>query len=98
MDSERLGAVARKHGIRLLLQFGSTVSGRTHPRSDVDLAVLLGRRPESLDAQLDLVSDVAALLPGGEADIAIINGADPLFLKQVRGAHAPARRAAGIAR
>ena len=83
MDSERLGAVARKHGIRLLLQFGSTVSGRTHPRSDVDLAVLVERRPESLDAQVDLVSDVASLLPGRDADVAVINGADPLFLKQI---------------
>ncbi|OFW19027.1 MAG: hypothetical protein A3G21_04845 [Acidobacteria bacterium RIFCSPLOWO2_12_FULL_66_21] len=83
MDSERLGAVARTHRIRLLLQFGSTVTGRTHPGSDVDLAVLLDRRPESLDAQLDLVSDVASLLPGREADVSIINGADPLFLKQV---------------
>jgi predicted nucleotidyltransferase len=83
MNAERLAAVAHRHGIRLLLQFGSTVSGGAHARSDVDLAVLLERRPGSLDAQLELLADVASLVPGAEADVAVINGADPLFLKQV---------------
>jgi predicted nucleotidyltransferase len=83
MNAERLTAVAHRHGIRLLLQFGSTVSGRAHARSDVDLAVLLERRPGSLDAQLELLADVRSLVPSADADVAVINGADPLFLKQV---------------
>ncbi len=33
--------VARRRGIRLLLAFGSQVTGRTHPASDRDLAVLV---------------------------------------------------------
>lgn len=83
MDDERLAAVAERHGIRLLLQFGSTVSGRTHARSDVDLAVWLERRPESMDSQLAVLRDVASLFPGCETDVAFVNGADPLFLKQI---------------
>src|SRR2546427_8964794 len=43
MDPDRLAVVCRTHGVRLLLQFGSTVSGREHAASDVDLAVLLER-------------------------------------------------------
>jgi hypothetical protein len=50
MDSDRLSAACRAHGIRLLPQFGPTVSGRTHAASDIDLAALLERRPGSLDA------------------------------------------------
>jgi predicted nucleotidyltransferase len=41
MDSHEVATIARKHGIRLLLQFGSSVTGRLHLQSDVDFAVLL---------------------------------------------------------
>lgn len=83
MDSDRLSAVCRTHAIRLLLQFGSTVSGRSHDASDVDLAALLERRPGSLDAYAELVADLQALFPGRDVDVALINGADPLFLKRI---------------
>ncbi len=43
MEARRLEEIACAHGVVLLLQFGSTVSGRQHPRSDVDLAVLINR-------------------------------------------------------
>lgn len=75
--------VCGAHGIRLLLQFGSTVTGRTHESSDVDLAVLLDKRPSSLDAHLALVADLQAFLPGHDVDVALVNGADPLFLKKI---------------
>ena len=83
MDSDRLSAVCRTHGIRLLLQFGSTVSGRTHAMSDVDLAALLERRPASPAAHAELLGDLQALVPAREVDVALINGADPLFLKKI---------------
>ena len=83
MDADRLSAVCRTHGVRLVLQFGSTVSNQAHAESDIDLAVLLERRPTSLDAHAELVGDFQALLPGREVDLALINGADPLFLKKL---------------
>ena len=83
MDPRRLEAIAHAHGIELIIQFGSTVSGTTHAASDLDLAVLLGDAPESLASQADLVSDIQALVPGRDVDVAILNHADPLFLKQV---------------
>jgi len=73
MAGTELDQIAQRHGIRLLLQFGSTVSGQVHERSDVDLGVLLG----------DLDHDLHALFPGRKLDLAILNRADPLFLKQV---------------
>jgi len=83
MDPNQLSAVCRTRGIRLMLQFGSTVSGRSHAASDVDLAVLLAQRPASLDEHVDLVADLQSLLPGQDVDVALINGADPLFLKKI---------------
>jgi predicted nucleotidyltransferase len=79
-DLER---VARAHGIRLLLQFGSTVTGRTHAKSDVDVAALLERPDQTLDEHATMLHDVQALFPDRELDLAILNHADPLFLKQV---------------
>lgn len=84
-DPSRLESLARKHGIRLLLQFGSTVTGSTHPRSDLDLAVLLDAYPESLHAYGELAADLQQAFPGREIDLAIVNRADPLFLKQIAG-------------
>jgi predicted nucleotidyltransferase len=84
MDPDRLSAVCRARGVRLMLQFGSTVSGRIHGASDIDLAVLLGRRPVSLDEQAELVADLKSLLPGREVDVALINGADRFSSRRSR--------------
>lgn len=83
MDRLTLDEFARRHGVQLVLQFGSTVSGLTHQRSDLDLGVLLERIPESTERYLALIGDLHALYPGREVDVAILNHADPLFLKKI---------------
>lgn len=77
------GSIARKYGILLVLQFGSSATGRTHPRSDVDIAVLLDRPEISFPEHADLLDDLQQLFPGREVDLALINHADPLFLKKI---------------
>jgi predicted nucleotidyltransferase len=82
MSSSPFDAIARRHGARLLLQFGSTVSGRTHPGSDLDIAVLFDGDPGY--ARLGaLLGDLQAALPGRALDLGLLNHADPLFLKKV---------------
>lgn len=83
MDARSLEDVARGYGVVLLLQFGSTVSGRQHPRSDVDLAVLLQEPSPSLRTLSELARDLQPFSPGREIDLAVINRADPLFLKKI---------------
>ncbi len=83
MMSVDLDRIARAHGIRMLLQFGSTVTGRVHARSDVDLAVLLEHPSPTLAERGELIHDLQALFPDQEVDLAILNRADPLFLKQI---------------
>jgi predicted nucleotidyltransferase len=83
MTASRLDEIASTHGIRLLLQFGSTVSGHVHARSDVDLAVVLERADPPLEDYAGLLHDLQGLFPGQDVDLAILNRADPLFLKQV---------------
>jgi predicted nucleotidyltransferase len=83
VQDEAVERIARTHGIRLLLQFGSTVAGPVHARSDVDLAVVLEEPRLSLAAYGALIDDLQALFPGRTVDLAVINHADPLFLKKI---------------
>lgn len=75
--------IARRHGLALVLQFGSTVAGSLYERSDIDLAVLFDRRPPALDEQARIAHELQELFPDRQVDLAALDRADPLFLKQV---------------
>jgi len=74
--------IARRHGARLLLQFGSTVTGREHAKSDVDVAVLLDGDP-TFSRVGALLAELEPAFPGRPVDLGVLNRADPLFLKKV---------------
>jgi len=78
-----LRELAQRFGIRVILQFGSTVTGTTHDRSDVDLAVQLDTPTVSLETILEMREALLSLFPGREVDMAILNWADPLFRKKI---------------
>ncbi len=78
-----LNEIAKRYGVRLVLQFGSSVTGKTHARSDVDIAVLLDRPKISFQEYADILEDFQRLFLGREVDLALINHADPLFLKKI---------------
>lgn len=82
-DSKPLDELARRHGITLVLQFGSTVDGAVHERSDLDIAVLFDRQPPGLAERAEIAHQVQELFPSQEVDLAVLNHADPLFLRQV---------------
>ncbi|MDH4084972.1 MAG: nucleotidyltransferase domain-containing protein [Nitrospira sp.] len=78
-----LRELAQRFGIRVILQFGSTVTGTTHDCSDVDLAVQLENPDVSLEAILEMQDALQSRFPGREVDLAILNRADPLFRKKI---------------
>ncbi len=78
-----LRELAQRFRIRLILQFGSTVTGTTHDRSDLDLAVKLDSADVSLQTVLEMQEALQTQFPGREVDLAILNRADPLFLKKI---------------
>ena len=82
-EKPALEDVAARHRVRLLLQFGSSITGTMHGRSDVDLGVLIDGAPLSLREHARLAHALQALFPQHEIDLAILNHADPLFLKKV---------------
>jgi len=78
-----LRELAERFGIRVILQFGSTVTGTTHDGSDVDLAVQLDTPAISLETILEIQDALQVQFPGREIDLAILNRADPLFRKKI---------------
>lgn len=82
-SSHGLNELAQRFGIRVILQFGSTVTGTTHDHSDVDLAVELDASTVSLETMLEMQEALQARFPGREVDLAILNRADPLFRKKI---------------
>ena len=83
MGMSSLTEIAACHRVRLLQQHGSTVSGRVHTRSDLDIAALFEDGPPSLSRVVALGTDLQGLCPGRDVDVAVINHADPLFLKKI---------------
>ena len=82
MSGLSFDAIASRHRARLLVQYGSTVSGRTHAGSDVDVAVLFDGVPDYTRLG-SLLADLEGALPGCDVDLGLLNHADPLFLKKV---------------
>ncbi len=77
----QLESIAKRHGLRLIVLFGSQVSGRTHPESDVDVAVWARKPLTALrrDRLWMALSDAFQ----SDIDLAILNHAEPLLLYQV---------------
>jgi len=74
--------IAKKYNLRLLIQFGSSVRGKTHRESDVDFAYL-AVRPLSLEEEGKLILDLARALsiPIAKIDLSSLHRAkNPLFL------------------
>lgn len=83
MGMSCLAEIGARYRVRLLLQHGSTVSGHVHANSDLDLAALFDDDQASLANVGALSADLQELYPGRDVDVAVINHADPLFLKKI---------------
>lgn len=83
VNREDLARVVEKFNIRMILLFGSAVARTRHARSDIDIAVSCEKPNLLLERFSELVFELQTLFPQGEVDIAIINLADPLFLKKI---------------
>lgn len=78
-----LREVAQRFRVRLILQFGSTVTGTTHAHSDLDLAIQFETPHASFQNVLEMQEALQTRFPGCKVDLAILNRADPLFLKKI---------------
>jgi len=77
----QLKSIAEKYGLRLIVLFGSQVTGRTHLESDVDVAVWT-TRPLTSARRTRLWMELSDAFRA-EIDLAVLNHAEPLLLSQV---------------
>lgn len=83
-QAEDLAELAERHGLRLIVAFGSRAKGKAHPGSDLDIAVLPKQGVEiSFRGLVDLAGDLQRVFPDAEVDASLIPHADPLFLKKI---------------
>ena len=80
---EMIDRIAREYGLRLVLLFGSEVTGKVHQGSDMDVAVMFEDAAAAEDRFFDLIADLQDVIQEREVDLGLINGADPLFLKKI---------------
>ena len=80
---DAVSAVARRHGIVLVLLFGSFAAAKPREDSDVDIAVRFQDREVSLRRLLDVQEEFSGIFPGREIDAVSLERADPLFMKKI---------------
>ncbi|MBI5344062.1 MAG: nucleotidyltransferase domain-containing protein [Deltaproteobacteria bacterium] len=72
---EKLVPMFKDKGLKLVLVFGSVVTGKMHKRSDIDLAFFFENRVDILD----LTNRVIRLLKTGNVDVVDLDRASPLL-------------------
>ncbi len=71
--------IRKKHSLSLILMHGSQVSGKTHPKSDTDIAVMQKDGDKNLDL-LSLYGNFAKIFKTDKIDIVNLTRANPLLL------------------
>lgn len=79
-----LRELSERHDLSLVVLFGSHAGGPTHAASDLDIAVRTRSGGGlSTEAWLELQERLRGVFPDHPVDLAVIDRADPLFLKQI---------------
>lgn len=77
---------SRRPEIQAAYIFGSVALGRARPDSDIDIAVLVGRRipdARALSYRLRLTNELGAALHRSDVQLVILNDAPPLLAQRV---------------
>ncbi len=84
-DEIRLGIaeIAENFGISLVVLFGSVAAGTDRPDSDVDIGVRFKDGDPGISRSLDVQGELSNLFRGRDVHLAILDHADPLFMKKI---------------
>jgi uncharacterized protein len=72
---------AKKHNLSLVLLFGSQASGKTHKKSDTDIA-FLSEKKIGLSEIAKITFELSEKIGVKDIEMVLLNGAHPLLLKQ----------------
>lgn len=74
--------ILKKHNLSFIVMHGSRVTGKTHAKSDFDIAVLQKNKDAKLDL-LGLYADLATVLKKDRIDVTNLTHANPLLAQNV---------------
>lgn len=74
--------IAKKHRLSFVALFGSQATGRTHEKSDVDIAIL-AKQPLRLDEQLKISSELSDSFRRDDVEIVDLANASPTLMRVV---------------
>lgn len=77
--TQKLRPFFEQQGVRLAILFGSTVSGKTHSKSDLDLAILAGGPLDTVMVTAELIH----LLHLNQIDVVDLRQANPLLAREI---------------
>ena len=78
---DKIEEIVKKYDLKLLLLFGSQVSGKTHPMSDFDFGYI-GKKDMSYQERGNLDDDLSRLVKG-EVDTVDLKNGNPFLLKEI---------------
>lgn len=82
---EKLAEICQRHRLKLIVAHGSYATGKQHPGSDLDIAVL-GERPLDFRALAKISGELGTTFGDNrerELDVKSLHGVDPLFRYEV---------------
>ena len=81
-QKEKIGSIAKKYDLKMILLFGSQVNGKSKPDSDFDIAYS-ANKPLNLEQKLDLNSELVDCLKNDRVDQVDLKTASPLLLSEI---------------
>ncbi len=81
-QKNKIRKIAKKYGIKLMVAFGSFVTGILHDKSDIDIAVL-PRNKFNYKKFFSLAAELSEVFTDREIDMSLINHANPLLLYKI---------------
>ncbi|MFH1890380.1 MAG: nucleotidyltransferase domain-containing protein [Candidatus Kuenenbacteria bacterium] len=79
-QKQKISEIAKDHGIKMMVVFGSQVSGKIHQGSDLDIGILLNQEPDSYHRLLDVQSELKKVFPEFDIDARYLHNVTPYFL------------------
>ncbi len=79
----RVAQLAEEFNLRLVIMFGSMAAGKSRPGSDMDIAIQFEKNEDVGEHSFDIMAGLQGIFPERKVDLALVNHADPLFLKKI---------------
>lgn len=84
VDKREITEVAKRHGLALVVLFGSQATGHTHKKSDVDIGYIADRDIDYRE-NYNISLELARIFKNPDVELVNLKNVSPEFKKQVAG-------------